>query len=102
MNPKELLQRMKLKNAPPVLDVRTAGEFASGHIPGAIHAPTMKIMFNPSALPADKKQLIVVTCELGPRAQMAKGILAVRGYQNVELLDGHMSAWRRSNYPLER
>ena len=42
MQPQELAKQIKTRNAPIIVDVRTGFEFNSGHIPGAIHAPTWK------------------------------------------------------------
>lgn len=102
MQPQELLKRIKTKRAPAVIDVRTGLEFRGGHIPGAIHAPTWKILLRLARLPADKGAELVVTCEHGPRAQIAKRLLGVFGYPNVVLLDGHMAGWRKGGLPLER
>lgn len=102
MQPKELLQRMKSKQPPTILDVRSGMEFQRGHIPGAIHASTLKILLRMARLPSDKSSELIVTCEHGPRAQLAKGVLGIFGYRNVALLAGHMSAWRQAKHPQEK
>jgi hydroxyacylglutathione hydrolase len=102
MQAKELVHRMKSKEAPPVVDVRSGGEYASGHIPGAIHAPAWKIAVNIADLPKDKNAELVITCEHGPRAQTAHSLLSTYGYRNIKLLEGHMSGWRRAGLPLEK
>ena len=102
MQANELAERMKSKKSPPVIDVRSGGEFGSGHIPGAIHAPTWKILVNKANLPEDKHAEMVVTCELGPRALMAQKLLNIYGYRKVTLLEGHMAEWRRAGRPLEK
>ncbi len=99
---KELSQRMKSIKMPTVVDVRSGFEFNNGHIPGAIHTPTWKILLKMATLPVDKNAELVITCEHGPRAQMAQGLLGMYGYRNVTLLDGHMSGWRRAGLPLEK
>ncbi|GAC1471443.1 MAG: hypothetical protein PVSMB11_07160 [Desulfuromonadaceae bacterium] len=38
----------------------------------------------------------MVTCEHGPRAQLAKGLLGAFGYRNVALLASHMAGWRQA------
>jgi rhodanese-related sulfurtransferase len=53
-------------------------------------------------LPDDKNAELVLTCEHGPRAQMAQRILAVYGYRKTTLLDGHMAGWKRAGLPLEK
>jgi hydroxyacylglutathione hydrolase len=102
MQSKELLKKINSKNPPAVIDVRTGFEFKAGHIPGAIHGPSWKILLKLVRLPSDKTAELVVTCEHGPRAQIAKGLLAFYGYVNVDLLDGHMCGWRQAGYPLEK
>lgn len=102
MQAKELAQRIKSKKAPTIIDVRSGFEFNSGHIPGAIHAPTLKILVKMAKLPEDKDTELVVLCEHGPRAQMAQGLLGMYGYRNVTLLEGHMSGWRRAGLTVEK
>ena len=102
MQPQELLRRIKSKNAPIILDVRSGFEFRNGHISGAVHAPAWKIILQLAKLPSKKESEVVVTCEHGPRAQLAKSLLGVFGYHNVGLLDGHMSRWRKSGRPQEK
>jgi len=102
MQPEELLKRIKLNQAPAIIDVRHGFEYNNGHIPGAIHAPAWKILLRLAHIPADKNAELVVTCELGPRAQIAKTLLGALGYGNVTLLEGHMARWRQSGHPQER
>jgi rhodanese-related sulfurtransferase len=98
----ELAKRIKAKNPPVIVDVRTGFEFRKGHIPGAIHAPTWKILLRLAPLPADKDSELVLTCEHGPRAQMCKGILGALGYRNTVLLTGHMAGWRQGGHPQDK
>jgi rhodanese-related sulfurtransferase len=101
MQAQELAKRLKSKNPPAVIDVRTGFEFRRGHIPGAIHAPTWKVLLFMAPLPADKNTEMVLTCEHGPRAQIVKAILGTFGYRNMVLLEGHMYRWREARLPTE-
>ena len=101
MLPLELLKRIQSKKPPTVVDVRTIFEFRKGHIPGGIHAPTWKILFRLARIPSDKNAELVVTCELGPRARIAKRLLNTFGYRNVVLLAGQMAGWRKAGLPQE-
>ena len=96
MQPQELLKRIKSKQPPAILDVRSGSEFQAGHIPGAIHTPTWKILLRLANIPSDKNAELVLTCEHGPRAQLARGLLGAFGYRNLTLLEGHMSSWRQA------
>ncbi len=102
MTPQELARRIKSKQPPAIIDVRTGFEFRSGHIPGAIHTPTWKILLRLARLPTDREAELVVTCEHGPRAQIVKSLLGALGYRRVTLLDGHMAGWRRAGFPKDR
>ena len=102
MQPQELLKRINSKFTPIIVDVRTGFEFKTGHIPGAIHAPTWKILLRLARIPSDRNAELVVTCEHGPRAQLAKGLLGMFGYRKVSLLEGHMAAWRSAGQPQEK
>lgn len=100
MHPDELLKQIEGGRAPIILDVRSGYEYAGGHIKGAIHAPTLRLLFGGVDIPGDKGDQLVITCEHGPRAVMAKRVLEMRGYQRISLLAGHMSAWRNAGRPL--
>ncbi|GFO53831.1 sulfurtransferase [Geomonas sp. Red276] len=102
MEAKVVLEKMRSKRQPVILDVRTGFEYNSGHIPGAVHAPSWKLLVKMVNLPSDKNSEIVVTCEHGPRAAMASSILGLYGYRNVSLLSGHMAEWRRNRFPIEK
>jgi rhodanese-related sulfurtransferase len=102
MKPKELAKKIKTGQTPFVVDVRSGFEYRSGHIPGAVHVPFLGIFFKLSALPKDKRAKLVLTCEHGPRARLALSLLRIAGFQDLELLEGHMSAWRQGKLPMER
>jgi len=102
MTPETLAKQLKAKAAPVIIDVRSGFEYRSGHIPGALHLPTSALIFNRKRLPRDKAALLVITCEHGPRATLAKSVLGLFGYRNCELLDGHMHAYRNKRLPLEK
>ena len=83
-----------------VLDVRTAAEFAEGHIQGAILIDQGQSDFVEKAkatLPTDKT--IAVYCRSGRRSANAAGRLADAGYKCVNLKGGIM-AWKKANMPV--
>jgi rhodanese-related sulfurtransferase len=101
MQASELLERIKSNNAPIVVDTRSEIEFRRGHIPGAINAPVRKILLNRASLPRDKRREMVITCEHGQRATMAKFLLGLYGYRNTALLEGYLEDWKKAGLPLE-
>ena len=83
-----------------ILDVRTADEFAEGHIKGAIHIDQFKRDFVEQAkakLPLDKT--IAVYCRSGRRSANAAGLLAKEDYKLVNLKGG-ITAWKKENQPV--
>ena len=102
MRPEELAEKITVVKAPAIVDVRTVFEFRAGHISGAIHAQIWKILLRLAPLPEDRGAEMVVLCELGPRAMMAKTLLGVIGFRNVSLLSGHMAGWRRLGLSMEK
>jgi rhodanese-related sulfurtransferase len=87
--------------APFVVDVRTEGEFTSGHIPGAVNVPHDELADRLAELPSDRSVEVVVHCQSGGRAQVARSILTEAGFTNVIDLEGHMAGWRDGNHPIE-
>lgn len=67
-----------------ILDVRTAEEYAEGHIPDAVNLPNESIGEQDDiSLLSDKNQLIFVYCRSGRRSKEASKKLADLGYTNV-------------------
>lgn len=74
-----------------LVDVRTAGEYAAGHIPGAINIDVKDAQFEKQALSLlPKKQVVAVYCRSGKRSKMAANILTNKGYQVIELNSGYL------------
>jgi phage shock protein E len=65
-----------------ILDVRTKGEYAGGHIKGSINIPLDQLSGNLKRFP-DKDKVIITCCASGMRSGSAKGILKSAGYTNV-------------------
>lgn len=97
-----LAQAIAAERAPLVIDVRSPEEYARGHVPGAILMPIQAFPGAIERLPADKHREIVVYCEMGPRAGLARAALLYAGYSDVQYLDGHMRAWRQSGLSIEK
>lgn len=76
-----------------VLDVRTAGEWANGHIPRATLVPLDELEDRLGELPARKDTLLLVHCAAGGRSLQACQLLADRGYTRLLNLAGGMHAW---------
>ncbi len=71
-----------VKKGAVVLDVRTKGEYAGGHIRGSVNIPVDQLSNNTSRL-ADKNKAIITCCASGMRSGTAKNILKSKGYTQV-------------------
>ncbi|MDG2048953.1 MAG: rhodanese-like domain-containing protein [Myxococcota bacterium] len=98
-DPTVLSAQVGLPEAPFILDVRSANEFAAGHIPQAMNIPHDELLDRISELPTDFNATIVVHCHAGPRAEQAEAILLESGYTDVHDLDGHWRGWVQENRP---
>lgn len=74
------------------IDVRSADEFAGGHVQEAINIPHTDIGAKIAAVSADKNQEIKLYCRSGKRAGMAKQTLEQMGYTNVTNVGGYEEA----------
>jgi rhodanese-related sulfurtransferase len=98
----ELQAAMKTDAKPLLIDVRSPGEFAGGHIPGAVLIPHTKLIADPGLAEAKPDQPIVTYCKAGPRARAAQKALINAGHANVRHLTGDMSGWQAAGLPVER
>jgi rhodanese-related sulfurtransferase len=97
----ELAAQIQAGTPPPILDVRSRGEFDEAHVPGAVHVPFYAILSRRDEIPRSDDQPLVVYCEHGPRAGLARAGLWMAGAGEVRFLDGHMTAWKKDGLPVE-
>ena len=71
-----------VKDGAVILDVRTSGEFSTGHIKGSVNIPVNALSKNLAKLKAKNKP-IITCCASGMRSASAKGILQSNGFSNV-------------------
>ena len=71
-----------VKQGAVILDVRSKGEYASGHIKGSMNIAVDQLQSNLQKL-KDKEQAIITCCASGMRSASAKSILKSNGFKNV-------------------
>lgn len=71
-----------IKDGAIILDVRTKGEYAGGHIRGSVNISVDQLSKNLDRLP-NKQVPIITCCASGMRSASAKSILKARGYAQV-------------------
>lgn len=74
-----------------VIDVRTAGEFQMGHIPGAVNTPVDQL--EAAAQSWDKEATYVVYCATGQRSATAVEIMKAAGFKNIAHFNAGIQAW---------
>jgi len=74
-----------------LLDVRTPGEYADRHLPGAVNIPVQELAARLGEVGA-KDRSVVVYCRSGHRSANAAAMLRQAGYAQVHDL-GAMSRW---------
>ncbi|MCX6312859.1 MAG: rhodanese-like domain-containing protein [Bacteroidetes bacterium] len=72
-----------------IVDVRSKGEYAGGHIKGSLNIPLDQLSENLKKFKS-KEQAILTCCASGMRSASAKGILKSKGYTNVH----NAGAWQ--------
>jgi len=86
---------------PLVLDVRSAAEWARGHLAGAVHLPVDDVRKGLGRLPKDRP--IVVHCRSGFRAHLAVRILKEHGFAQVfNLTGGWVSLEAEGGFAVEK
>jgi rhodanese-related sulfurtransferase len=78
-----------------LVDVRTASEYETAHIPGSYHVP-LDSFGQHSADLRNVSGDIVLVCQSGGRAKQAAEKLSSAGVSNVTVLDGGLGAWLAS------
>lgn len=93
----QTLQQSQVK----LLDVRTAEEYAQGHIPGAQNIDFLGNNFSEEIKKLDPQQHYVVYCASGNRSQKATQQMSDLGFTQVQNVLGGFQAWQSQNLPVE-
>jgi len=82
-----------------VLDVRSAEEFAAGHLPNAKHIPLPELNDRLKEIEKSKSNVVITVCASGVRSASAAGLLAKAGFSQVFSLDGGIDSWKSQGLP---
>ena len=85
-----------------VLDVRTPGEFAKGHIPGAINVDFNAPDFQKKVAELDKNKTYLVHCAVGVRSARACTIMDKIEFPHLFNLEPGFRAWEKAGKPVEK
>src|SRR5439155_836048 len=126
VSPDELtaLQARRRRDNLHVLDVRTADEYAAGHVAGAVWAPGGQVVqatdayarghvpgaywlcrsrleWTVGTVAPDRRAAVVVTCADGFASTLAAATLTGLGYAAARVLDGGTRAWTQAGLAVE-
>lgn len=99
----DLLARLGKKDTDlVVLDVRTAAEFAAGHVPGARNVSHDQLPAKLAELSSLKDKEVVLYCRSGRRTAIAEQTLRGAGFTRLRHLEGDWLAWEAEKKPVEK
>ena len=86
-----------------ILDVRTAADFVGdqGHIAGALNLPLEELEARLAEVGDDPERPIAIVCRTDRRSAKAAALLARRGFADVRVVRGGMTAWLAQGWPVE-
>lgn len=85
-----------------IIDVRSAGEFASGHVPGTINIPLDRLTTEIGRRVPDKSTPVLLCCLSGARSGAACQLMQQLGYQKVSNGGGVAQVALKLGRPLQR
>ena len=88
----ETLKTLAKEKQALLVDVREPGEYASGHIKGAINIPLRDLTQNLNQIP--KNRLVILYCSTGYRTAMGVMALQMLGYSNVMGFPPSIEGWK--------
>ena len=102
-----------------ILDLSSADHYAAGHIPGAIHVESSRMLCGQAPVPnkiptveqrnalfsslglTPETHVVVYDDQMGPWAGRMIWTLHASGHNNVSFLNGQLEAWAEAELPLE-
>lgn len=101
-SPFEATQMINRGKSTAVIDVRTAEEFAAGHLRDAKSMPLADLGNRIGELDKNRVKTVIVVCQSGARADKAARLLKAAGFDDIYGLDGGVAAWSAAGLPLTK
>ena len=98
----ELIEANQGGEAFVILDVRTPGEFAEGHIEGAINIDYRGTSFRDRIDDLARDYRSLIYCRSGNRSQGALTVMSELGFHEIYHLAGGIIEWSEAGLPLTR
>ena len=89
-----------MANVTQVIDVRSASEYASGHLQGAVNMDVESATFPEQIATLDKNGTYVLYCHSGRRAGIAADEMKAAGFTHVINAGGYQDASNATKLPI--
>lgn len=83
-----------------VIDINEPGDFANGHILGAIHLPFSEWPQKLTYLEPYKTAYVILVSTQERQTLHAAKSLKQKGFENIAILSGGLPAWQQAGLPL--
>jgi len=101
VSPTEFSQKIDSEDGQ-LIDVRTPGEYKSGHIEGAVNIHIYDNDFEQRIDTLDKNKPVYVYCKVGGRSSEAVEIMQAKGFKHIVELKGGIDAWNEAGKPVAK
>ena len=102
LTPQALQTQLDAGQRPALLDVRSLGDFATAHVPGARWLSRGKLDLQIEHEVPDKTTLVALMCRKGNLSPLSVPTLKAMGYTRVAVLQGGFDAWQAAELPTEQ
>lgn len=85
-----------------ILDVRTAEEYSQGHLKDSAIIDYKSETFDEEVGQLDKSKTYLVYCRTGRRSNEAAEKMTEAGFVDVYHLDGGITEWQESGFPVDK
>jgi rhodanese-related sulfurtransferase len=100
--PLQATQMINRGRSTAVIDVRSADEFAAGHLRDAKNMPLADLAKRIGELDKNKVKTVILVCQSGARADKAARQLKSAGFEDIYTLEGGVKAWSAAGLPLSK
>ncbi|MFX1671172.1 rhodanese-like domain-containing protein [Paraburkholderia sp. A2WS-5] len=95
----EATQLINRRNAV-VIDLRSADDFAKGHLPAARHLEFGELQTKVAQFVKNKSNPVLLVCQTGQQSHKAQRLVKDAGFAEVHVLDGGVNAWQQAGMPV--
>jgi rhodanese-related sulfurtransferase len=100
--PLQATQMINRGKSTAVIDVRSADEFAAGHLRDAKSMPLADLANRIGELDKNRVKTVILVCQSGARANKAAHQLKSAGFEDIYTLEGGIAAWSAAGLPVTK